>query len=157
MNFRVAHCIASKKSRFSHFFLWTFENCHLVCQPHKTIGKIQQTSESLNRAFEQQLELQLHQNNLFFRFEISLRKSDALIFRRSVFFFLSLLFPFFWPRGGGQLPPLPPLGSALALCRLLPHLLLWVLLYRIHKIKALFQNQAYIQAWQKHLCTGTST
>ena len=85
MNFRVAHCIASKKSRFSHFFLWTFENCHLVCQPHKTIGKIQQTSESLNRAFELQLELHLHQNNLFFRFENSLLKSDALIFRRSVY------------------------------------------------------------------------
>jgi len=29
------------------------------------------------------LHLELHQNNLFFRFENSLRKSDALIFRRS--------------------------------------------------------------------------
>jgi len=32
------------------------------------------------------------------------------------------------------------------LCRLLPHLLLWVLLQRIHKIKALFQNKVYAQA-----------
>jgi len=39
-----------------------------------------------------QLELQLHQNNnLFFRFENSLRKSDALIFRRSVYGVLGIL------------------------------------------------------------------
>ena len=43
------------------------------------------------------------------------------------------------------------------LCRLLPQLLLWVLLSRVHKIKALFQNKANAQAWHKHLCTGTST
>jgi len=45
----------------------------------KTTREIQKNSETLNRAFELQQELKLHQNNLFFRFEISLRKSDALI------------------------------------------------------------------------------
>jgi len=84
MNFTVDHCIALKKSKFSQVFLSTFENCHLSgCQPKKTIRKIQKTSESLNRVSELQLELKLHQNNLFFRFENSLRKNDALIFRRS--------------------------------------------------------------------------
>jgi len=75
-----------KRNRFIPVFSSTFENCHLSgCHPQKTIRKIQQTSESRNRAFELQLELKLHQNNLFFRFENSLRKSDAVIFFRSVF------------------------------------------------------------------------